>query len=250
MIYLNKILPVFLLPTGFSLLCLLVGLLWRKWVLCGAALVILWLASLPPMSNAAIRAIEGGATRLTAAEMPEANAIVVLSGAVVDPPGDNEVLEWSDAVDRFEGGLALFDAGKAPYLIFTGGRMPWQPDKRPEGGVLAEWAIERGVAEADILLTGDVVNTAGEAEAVAALLTRKGTEDETVLLVTSAFHIRRAVLLFEDAGLDVIPYPVDFRRGEGSEFTILDLLPNAGSLANTELALREFYGYWFYRLMP
>jgi uncharacterized SAM-binding protein YcdF (DUF218 family) len=60
--------------------------------------------------------------------------------------------------------------------------------------------------------------------------------------------MRRAQLLFERAGLEVIPYPVDFRAGEGNDFTILDLLPNGGSLANTELALREFYGTWFYRL--
>ena len=61
--------------------------------------------------------------------------------------------------------------------------------------------------------------------------------------------MRRARLLFEQAGLDVIPYPVDFRVGEGNGFTIINLLPSGGSLANTELALREFYGYWFYRLM-
>lgn len=250
MIYLNKILPVFLLPTGLSLLCLLAALVWRKWVLCGVALAILWLASLPPLSNAAVRWIEGGTVRMTPGEMPEADAIVVLSGAVVDPPGDNDVLEWGEAVDRFEGGLALYEAGRAPYLIFTGGRMPWQPDKRPEGEILAEWAMARGVPQAAILLTGEVVNTAGEARAVAALLAQEGTDSGTVLLVTSAFHMRRARLLFEEAGLGVIPYPVDFRVGEGNEFTIIDLLPSAGSLANTELALREWYGYWFYRLLP
>ena len=62
--------------------------------------------------------------------------------------------------------------------------------------------------------------------------------------------MRRARLLFEESGLDVIPYPVDFRASEGNDFTIIDLLPSGGSLANTELALREFYGYWFYRLVP
>jgi len=183
-------------------------------------------------------------------EVTEADAIVVLSGIVINPPGDNDILEWSDAVDRFEGGIALYKAGKAPYLIFTGGRVPWQSTKRPEGEMLAEWAVAHGVPEGNILLTGEAVNTAGEAEAVAKLLTQKDMEESTVLLVTSAFHMRRSQLLFEGAGLGVIPYPVDFRVGEGSDFTIIDLLPNATSLSNTEMALREFYGYLFYRLAP
>ena len=250
MIYLNKILPVFLLPMGFSLLCLLAALVWRKWVLCGLALAVLWLASLPLVSNAAVRWCEGGATRMTAAEMPEAAAIVVLSGEVHDPPGDNDVLEVGDAVDRYEGGLALYVAGRAPLLVFTGGLMPWQPGRRPEGEVLAEWAMARGVPKESILVTGNVVNTAGEANAVATLLAQESVEEGMVLLVTSAFHMRRAVLLFEKAGLEAIPYPVDFRVDESNDFTIIDLLPSASSLANSELALREFYGYWFYRLVP
>lgn len=250
MIYLNKILPVFLLPIGFSLLCLLAALVWRKWKLCAVALIVLWLASLPLVSNAAMRWVEDGAVRLTPEEMPEATAIVVLSGEVRVPPGDNDVLELGEAIDRFEGGMVLHAAGKAPYLIFTGGLMPWQPGRRPEGEVLAEWAIARGVPREDILLTGNVVNTAGEAHAVAALLAQEIRGDRTVLLVTSAFHMRRAVLLFEKAGLEAIPYPVDFRVQEGNIFTIIDLFPSGAGLAYTELALREIYGYWFYRLMP
>lgn len=249
MIYLNKILPVFLLPTGMTLICLGAALLWRRWALCGLGLVILWLASLPPVGDTAMRWVEGGSTRLTVAEVPQANAIVVLSGITVDPPGDNDVLEWGDAVDRFEGGLALFTAEKAPLLIFTRGQVPWRAKARPEGEVLAEWAVDRGVPQANILLTGPAVNTAGEAHAVAELLAEQGIPDGSVLLVTSAFHMRRANMLLSKANLTIVPFPVDFRVGEDAEFTILNLLPSADSLAKSELALREFYGYLFYQLL-
>ena len=54
--------------------------------------------------------------------------------------------------------------------------------------------------------------------------------------------------MFEQAGVPVIPYPVDFRVPEGRAFTILHLLPSANSLEQTETALRELYGYLYYVL--
>jgi hypothetical protein len=46
----------------------------------------------------------------------------------------------------------------------------------------------------------------------------------------------------------VVPFPVDFQTSAGP-FTFMDLLPQAGSIENTETAVRELYGYLFYRLI-
>ena len=69
-----------------------------------------------------------------------------------------------------------------------------------------------------------------------------------MLLVTSAFHMLRAKVQFEAAGLRVEPYPVDFLVSSEKQVTIMDFLPSAGALSQTELALREFYGRAFYRI--
>ena len=53
-----------------------------------------------------------------------------------------------------------------------------------------------------------VTNTAHEAEAIRRLLPQ---DQPRVLLVTSAFHMRRAEVLFERQGRTVLPYPVDFQ---------------------------------------
>jgi len=66
--------------------------------------------------------------------------------------------------------------------------------------------------------------------------------------VTSAFHMRRSALLFSRAGLSVTPFPVDFRTSAAPR-SFMDLLPRAGSLESTETALREVYGYLYYRLV-
>ena len=66
--------------------------------------------------------------------------------------------------------------------------------------------------------------------------------------MTSAFHMRRSELLFARAGLSVTPFPVDFRTSAAPR-SFMDLLPGAGSLYNTEAALRECYGYLYYKLV-
>ena len=69
-----------------------------------------------------------------------------------------------------------------------------------------------------------------------------------IILVTSAFHMPRAQRLFEKEGLWVVPYPVDFKSLTTDSVTFMDYLPNAGSLAKTELGLRELIGRLFYWL--
>lgn len=250
MIYLHKILPAFLLPTCVTLLLVLVGLVSRRRAFCWMGIVVLWLASTPLVGDVAMRAAEAWQVRQPLSAMPVVQAIVVLSGGRVQPPGDHTVSEWMDA-DRFYGGVELHKANKAPLLIFTGGWIPWQPNAKPEGEVLIQYAVDLGVPRDHMLTTAKVVNTDEEARAVADLLAdRLGTNAAPqVLLVTSAFHMRRAQILFARAGVKTVPFPVDFKVSEAETFTLLNLLPNAGSLNMTETALREQYGLLFYWLL-
>ncbi len=56
----------------------------------------------------------------------------------------------------------------------------------------------------------------------------------------------RARRLFERAGMLVIPFPVDFKVSVGRTTSVLDFLPTAWALAQTEMAMREEYGRLFY----
>lgn len=71
---------------------------------------------------------------------------------------------------------------------------------------------------------------------------------DNAMRAAEGWQTRRAQLLFEQAGMAVIPFPVDFQVSQGHVFTILDLLPQADSLNRTEIALRELYGYLYYAL--
>ena len=252
-IYLHKVLPVFLLPAGLALLLVLAGLLLRRRPLIWVGFAVLWLGSTPIISDFLVRSAEGWAERGQAIDAPRADAIVVLSGGRVIAPGAAAVSEWTDA-DRFYGGVELFQAGKAPLLVFTGGWTPWEPKAKPEGEVLIEYAKALGVPGKSMVTTGAVVNTAEEAQAVALLLAQRNAigngqvSRPHILLVTSAFHMPRAQRLFERAGLDVAPFPVDFKVSAGRVLGVMDFLPSGEAMAHTEIAWRELYGRWYYGL--
>jgi uncharacterized SAM-binding protein YcdF (DUF218 family) len=252
MIYLHKILPFFFLPTGITIFLILVGLLLRNYVFCWSGLFVFLFSSTPLVSNFVMQVVEGGQSRLPVQNIQQVHAIVVLSGGLRRPPGETSVNEWSaSAINRFEAGVELFKAGKAPNLIFTGGWAPWQPLAMPEGQILANRAFDRGIARENIFVTGKVTNTAEEARAIGSHLkhTVLKASDRRIILVTSAFHMRRSRMLFERAGLVVVDFPVDFWISKDGIFTILDLLPSAHSLYKTEVAVREFYGFLYYMLI-
>ena len=186
--------------------------------------------------------------RIDASAAPVADAIVVLSTGRVVAPGTAAISEWADA-DRFFGGIELFEKGKAPLLVFTGGWLPWEPDAALEGDVLAAHAKAIGVPPAQIVTTGRVSNTAQEAEAVAALMRDRLNPSGRILLVTSAFHMPRAERLFARTGLSVSPFLVDFQGAHRGRITMMDVLPNAGALNETQTALRELYGRLDHRLI-
>lgn len=244
MIYLHKILPTLFSPLVVAFALIVYGAITARKRIIYFTIAALYILSTPVASNYLLGLIEGSPFRQNASTLPTADAIVVLSGMLVGVPSPNGITyEWSDP-DRFFAGIELFRQHKSSKLIFTGGKLPWYSQMDPEGIVLKKFAESMGIPTANILVTDEAMNTDEEAKAVRKLL---GDLNSSVLLVTSAFHMQRSVQLFEQQGLKVIPYAVDFRVGI-RDITLMDLLPDAGSLSMTSLALREQIGRIFYLL--
>ena len=241
---LREILPLFLMPTCVVLALLVVALRTRRRWPVVVALVLLWVASTPVTSNVLMRAVEGWRVRKVTSEAPNADAIVVLSFGVRDVPGDATSFEFDD-FDRFLGGFDLYKAGKAPRLIFTGGWSAWKPDLPFIGDVLIARARDFGVPASALSTTGKASNTEQEAAGVAELLgVGKTPAVPRILLVTSAYHMSRAEMLFLRAGLEVIRFPVDFQTKLG--ITPRSFIPSGGTLQQTDTALKEIYGRVYY----
>jgi uncharacterized SAM-binding protein YcdF (DUF218 family) len=153
------------------------------------------------------------------------------------------VYEWSDP-DRFFGGIELIKAGLANKIIFTGGKLPWQPDEiKPEGEILSQFASDFGISASQIFVTKNVENTKDEAIAVKEILIN--FQSQKIILVTSAFHMPRSKRLFENEGIEVQTYPVDYKVGI-SELTPMSFLPSADAFQNFQFAWRELIGRLYY----
>jgi Uncharacterized conserved protein len=248
MLYLNKLLPIFVLPLGWVTALLLVALIRKKrWPLI-AALAVLYVSSMPLVGNRLTRCLESSYPALAIDEVEKADAIVPLGGIFGPPVADGYLPNVGEAGERLEAGITLWQKKKAAWLAFTGGRIPWAKQAEVEGAISMRAAIARGIPAERIALTREVGNTSDEAHAVDALMRERGWRK--IILVTSAWHMPRAARLFRKAGVDFIPFPVDFQINPKSRLTLLDFLPRAEGLQKTETALREWYGIMFYALIP
>jgi uncharacterized SAM-binding protein YcdF (DUF218 family) len=244
MFLLNKLLPVLFLPLGVVIVLLLYAVIRiRRWPVF-VALVILYLASIPAIGDRFVGSLESRYPAIPINQAEDADAIVVLGGIFGPPAAEGMLPNVSESGERLEAGIILAQLGKAPWLVFTGGRLPWENRPRLEGEDSKAQAIIRGVPAKKILVTHEVANTADEARAIADLM--REHDWHRVILVTTAWHMPRAVLLFKRAGVDCVIFPVDFRTESERRVTPLSFVPKVEALHNTETALREYYGYWFY----
>ena len=122
--------------------------------------------------------------------------------------------------------------------------MPYNLTKVSEGAVLKKYAIKYGIKAEDILVTRDALNTFEESQAVKELL----GENKSIILVTSAFHMKRAKKLFERKGFNVTAYKVDYKTSPRVNLNLIDLYHRL-ALYKTEIAFREILGRFYYNLI-
>jgi uncharacterized SAM-binding protein YcdF (DUF218 family) len=245
-LFLNKLLPIMVLPLGWVIILLLLSLLRKKRWSLAVALVLLYISSMPFVGNRMMHRLEARYYAIPIDRVAKVDAIVPLGGFFGPPVVEGFLPNLNEANERLEAGIELWQKKKADWLVFTGGRIPWSNQREVEGVAAKRVAIARGIPEDRIILTREVGNTADEAVAIANLIHERGWSK--IILVTTAWHMPRAARLFNRAGVKVLPFPVDFQVDVKEKITLLDFLPEVNSLRNAELALREWYGIAFYAL--
>ncbi|MCA9865215.1 MAG: YdcF family protein [Anaerolineales bacterium] len=256
-VFLSKFLPLFIFPLGFIALLLIVALVWRRgsrWMIV-MALILLWLGSSRYVAYALVRSLE---TRYPAViGAPSVDAIVVLGGGTrgSDPP--RPLPEVNEAGDRIIYGAKLYHEGAAAIVLVTGGSIDWMTPEgiEPEANDMSVLMKLLGVAPEALWLETESRNTYENAFYSRQMLAERGYD--TILLVTSAMHMPRAVPLFEAQGLIVIPAPTDFLVSNaewshlwhgGPTVTLINLLPNVEYLTYTTRVMKEYIGLFIYDL--
>ncbi len=243
MIYINKILPIIVSPLGLVIILLFFGVFRKRMLPSLIGLIILIILSLPIVSGQLIKLLEQNYRPTTPNETARADTVIVLSGMVtLIEKNDGIHYEFSEAVDRIFAGINLLKIGKAQKIILTRGKLPWSVGD-PEGEFLAEFIQSLGINPNRILLSEIVQNTNDEAKAISRMLPK----NSEVILVTSAFHMPRAVKVFQNQNLKVIPYAVDFRSSV-KEINIIDFLPQASAFKDSNFYFREIIGRTYYSI--
>lgn len=140
------------------------------------------------------------------APLAKADIIVVL-GSPSTSKGKPSIIQKS----RVDKGIALYRAGKAKKLLFTGGAA-W--NEFVESETMKKYAVRKGIPDAAILLETKSNNTDENAKFSHQILKKKGLDK--VIVVTSPFHTRRAGFLYKRFPLEVqtsvAPYPHELRK--------------------------------------
>ncbi len=257
-LFISKLIPLFFYPLGATC-CLLIAalVLWwlnSKWtpVAMGAALMILLLSSNAWTSNWLAQSLEW--RNIPKAELPTADAIVILGGATRSQAYPRPDVDLADSGDRVWYGATLYRAGKAPKIIISGGRIAWKGGGTPEAEDISKLLVAMGVPQVDIITEGNSFNTRDNAVNVEKIL--KEQNFKRILLVTSAMHMPRSMAIFKRIGIDAIAAPTDYRISQleidepsrQTEAAILSFLPSADCLALTTQAIREYVGIVVYIL--
>lgn len=242
LIYLIKFIYGFILPPGLfvMLLAALVIWLWRSsrrqaMVLSGITLL-LYLSMTPLVGDALIRSLE---QRYAQPATITGDVIVVLGGGATSgtPDIDGEGNMLGSAANRLLTGVRLYRLSGLP-ILFSGGQV--FSDSGNEADTAKRQLLALGIPEADILTENQSLNTDQNAVNTAALMQELGLRRP--VLVTSAFHMSRAMAQFEQAGLEPLAYPTDYTASRNTSLYPGKLAPSGGALANTALALKEYLG--------
>jgi len=254
MYYLNKTVGFIISPIGLAILGGLLDLLcarfkrqrlakWLGWL----TVAWLWLWMTPIMTWVVGVPLEreflADGRVPTVETFPEADAIVLLGGSMGIDTNHNSYAEMSAGADRVWQAARLLKAGKAPKVIATGNyaidtTLPLLKDL--------------GVAEESVSFL-DAKNTEEEAKGIKELIGRASVAKSKILLVTSAWHMKRARMMFEKYApeIEVVCAPADFEQTMMAEnlFSSKVVLPDVNALYLNSVALHEWVGLIGYKLL-
>ena len=177
--------------------------------------------------------------------LPNADAIVLLGGGM----GAHEECgrpEMFSGADRVWSSARLYKQGKAPRMTLSGGS---------SSKSTVPLLVDFGVSTNALVILEDPRNTEEEAKAIVRLFDCSdcpiGEGRPRVLVVTSAWHMKRTMLMYAKyaPGVEAVPAPCDFENTLGAEKAKgwMCLLPDPQALVGNSIAVHEWLGYFGYR---
>lgn len=197
---------------------------------------VFYLLTIPAFSDPLMRSLENKYKPVTPIK---GDVIIWLGGgATLDTPNINGKGNVSgEAANRLLTCLQLYRNLHLPMIV-SGGQV--YQTTGPEARIAKMTLMGAGVPNQKIILEGASLNTTENAKFTKRLLDKYHFRQP--ILVTSAFHMPRAVRQFTKAGVAVIPYPADYHVNCSTQFDFRLLIPSADALRNASIAIKEYVG--------
>ncbi|OQY33775.1 MAG: hypothetical protein B6241_06905 [Spirochaetaceae bacterium 4572_59] len=244
MFYLSKLISSFILPPGLFMLPGVIFFFLHKKLSARILRILmllfscfLYLISIRPFSDALLRPLEQSCSRPEKVTV-NADYIVILGGGTVYRK--NNMTLGTDATKRMLEGYLLQKRTGLP-LIFSGGS-PLHKEYPSEASIASELLLKLGMDSHLIYLEDKSRNTFENAANI-----KRVYKAESIILVSSAYHMKRSVKVFKDLDVQIVPYPVDYKV-EDLPYIVLDYFPSMNSLENSYHALHEYIGMIYYFL--
>lgn len=249
---LSKILDVLLGPLAWVLILIALSAPWRRprrksqWrrqrIFAGAAIAVLYLFSTDLVANALFRRLEEQAVSTYRPE--EVYDAVVLLGGMGDERVEAETgkLAFNESVERLIATHRVLADGRARFAILSGGAMNPAETEHTEARTLARQLVLWGISPSRLILEEQSRNTHENA-----VFSRRIAIERSfakVLMITSAFHMRRSRECFAAVDMPVDTLAADYRTHAWPPDS---WLPRATSLQESSAALRETLGLYIYR---
>ena len=164
------------------------------------------------------------------------DAMIVLGGGTDE--ARNGYAEAGTSGDRVVVAARAYYAGLTDRIICTGKRMGFGADRLDPADEAFEILTGLGVPAEKIELIGGV-NTVDEMRKLDDII----KPGQRIGIVTSAWHMGRAVRLAESRELELIPLPADFRTDAPIQFSPFSVIPNVDDAADIKIALREYLAW-------
>jgi uncharacterized SAM-binding protein YcdF (DUF218 family) len=257
--FLSKFLPLFVYPLGLASLVLLISLLfWKKRRFAMFCVIVaftaLFVGGNKYVAFTLARSLEW--QYLPTSTIQHADVIVVLGGATEPALAPRPEVELNSAADRLVHGAALYNAGVSDHLLLSGGDIDFLSlSSDSPASDMESIMLMLGVPKKAIWLQGNSQNTYEDALYSCKMI--KEHNAKSIILVTSATHMPRAVAVFEKQGCHVTPSPADFNVTEAAwanlwspdwQEVLLNLVPSYSNLSLTTKSLKEYIGLITYRL--
>lgn len=243
MLLLKKLIAPLFFPLPFCLLLMGIGLalLWfsRRQktgrIITTAGFLVLLVLSYGWLSNPLLRSLEHVYPPLGEAEVAGAKWVVVLGGGTTSDPSLPITLRATGTtLARLVEGIRLHRRLPGSRLLLSGAAVFGTGS---DAQSMQAIAIALGVAPEGIVLDEESPDTESQAVNVARVV--KG---EPAMIVTSAFHMRRSIDLFTNAGVRAVPAPAQYIMQGSRAFSPSDLYPGPFSLVTAQLVENEYLG--------